>query len=373
MEISRRPLSAEIIERLNACMRPSDSIKTPKLAIVLALLRELDALEDDDLRLSAFIHIFDAYGFAYFSGPQTPVAEFPDFPQPRGAAERAYMEALGPLDLRELNFAAAQLAAGFDPSPTLSRSVLETVIVQKVPQYHDDDLACARYALRRLSEETSRQRRVGFLAFMLGSSVFCPKSRPPMLPWSDPTIDDAYHHDALLRHHVSTCNVIACLPVTGEVFYSNPRIGGTVLNALSRVGDPRDRACVLGFVIEQWKTLSLTELQTKYGVRATSREPWDDSIIDETDYERALWRNRAIIREALWCLPGVGSYNTPTPQVGGMLYDVLSRISDFHDRACVLGFIFEQWWNSSPSALCGRHGVPVSVDIIPKPRDPALS
>ncbi|MDP3771473.1 MAG: hypothetical protein Q8R16_04185, partial [bacterium] len=54
-----------------------------------------------------------------------------------------------------------------------------------------------------------------------------------------------------------------------------------------------------------------------------------------------------------------------TPRVGGTLLEVLAGVADFRDRACILGFVIEQWRGSSATELAGRQGVPISVDRIP--------
>lgn len=360
-------LTPEAIERLNACMRPSDDIRQKKLVIVLALLRELDTLENDDLRLAALAHIFDAYEFAYFSGPQTPAEAFPSpsLPVAGSSEERAFFEAITPTDKRAFAFATAQLLAGIDPVSVVNNDSDDMVSMNSGDTV-DHWFACARYALRRLREETTQERRAGFLALMLGSHMFCLRSQPPATPLSDPAIDDAYYQAALQRNHAAIHEALWSLRGPGAYITTVSQVGGGILDVLSRVADLRDRACILGFVIEQWKTCSTRELIAKRGAPVMTA-PWDDPTIDGTYYDNALWRNRAMIREALWHLPGVGSYDTAPSQVGGGILDVLSRVVDLRDRACVLGFVIEQWRGYSAEELAGRQGLPVSVDLIPKP------
>ncbi|MDO8622259.1 MAG: hypothetical protein Q7R80_03445 [bacterium] len=374
MRIGTLELPDHIAERLNACMRPSDSIRQKKLAIVLALLREFDTLESDDLRLAALMHVFDAYGFAYFSGPQTPAEALLNPPAAGSSEERAFMEAINDTDQRAFAFAAAQLFAGIDPVSAVGKDGGNVVVSRNSGDAVNHKLACACYALHRLQEETTQERRAGFLSLMLSSRMFCPQSQPPASPWSDPTVDEAYYRDALRRHEITIHRALWCLHVVRMV--ADPEAGGALLDVLSRVTDPRDRACILGFVIEQWKDRSIGKLLKMRG-EPIPIDPRLNPTIDETYYNGALWRNRTVAREAFWCLPGVGSFNTKAPQVGGTILDVLARVTDPRDRACVLWFVIEQWRDRSATELAGRQGVPISVDRIPttptKDRDRSIN
>ncbi|MBI4142901.1 hypothetical protein HY480_03445 [Candidatus Uhrbacteria bacterium] len=376
MEAVSRTLTPDEVERLNACMRPSDGIRQKKLVIVLALLRELEALESEDLQRAALMHMFDAYGYAYFSGPQTPAHALPEPPAAGSPEEHAFLTALNDADRRDFTIASMQLCAGAAPVPGMrSKDGIDVVLTTAITEHADIRLECAHFALRLLREDTTRERRGAHLALLLGSPVFVPRSQPPAIPRSGSPIDDADYHIALGRNRAAIRKALWCLPIEGSHMTSNPQIGGSLLNVLSHVVDPRDRACVLGFIIEQWKSCPIRNLALGRGDPISS-DPWDDSTVDSAYYEDALWRNRAVAREAFWCLPGIGSLNTKASQVGGMLLDVLSRIADPRDRACVLGFIIEQWKSCSVEELCGRRGIPVSVDIIPDPveaRDRSLN
>jgi len=112
VKTTRHVLPEEVIERLNECMRPSDDMRQQKLAIVLALLHEIDALVHKDLQLTALVHIFDAYPFAYFSGPQTPTDAFPKLPAMGSRKDRAFRKALDNADRRAFTIAVAKLASG---------------------------------------------------------------------------------------------------------------------------------------------------------------------------------------------------------------------------------------------------------------------
>src|SRR3989338_1978213 len=100
------------------------------------------------------------------------------------------MDALNPSERSVFRSAKIQLLATMDLMLDANKANIEVVMVRTIPKDDDARLACARFALRLLREDTTRERRAAYLALVLGSSVFVPRSQPPAVPWSGSPIND---------------------------------------------------------------------------------------------------------------------------------------------------------------------------------------
>lgn len=220
--------STEIMDRINAVFRPMEAI-IDRRGVYVRLLEILDGLPTRDERVTAFGYAaFDAYPFAYFSGPETPASEYPDTNDPR-------MQALGEIRERRIDAEAQKHIARCRATPMALSEVADRLwaFIEQLQTVPERVLACAIMV-----------QVVGVRAVRVFK-----EDLPPL----QADHGDAAYRDALWKHRQTIRECRWCLFHAGDsgALRSKTEAGDLLLMLLHEIDDAWERACVLWFLVEQ--------------------------------------------------------------------------------------------------------------------------
>lgn len=218
--------SAEIMDRINAILRPTEF--TDRRGVYVRLLECLEALPTREERITAFVYAtFDAFPFAYFSGPETPSSKYPDDHDPR-------MQALSDDREAQIDTALQELIARNRATPTTLRDVADHLwtFIEQLMTISERVLALA-VAVRSLGV---REVRLDVTA----------GPQPPER--------DAVAYQRVLWEHRQTvreCRWLLFRASDTGALRSTADLGHYLLMLLSEIEDVWERGCVLAFLTQQ--------------------------------------------------------------------------------------------------------------------------
>lgn len=223
-QLLERYPSIEIMDRINAALRPMDTIPDRR-AIFVKLLEIIEGLSTIEERVIAFTYAaLDAHPFVYFSGPETPLTAYPDSTDPR-------MQPVGEERREQIVACVREIIASLGSS--------ETTLAQ-----------CGEHIWTYIASRTSVLERVLALAVAVrGSGVN--QSCMFEIPVSD-MVQETYNA-ALWNNRDVIRGCRWCLTRSGIPGEAQTKdVGGRIiLDLLATIEDPVDRACVLAFLFEE--------------------------------------------------------------------------------------------------------------------------
>lgn len=214
------------MDRINAILRPTEF--TDRRGVYVRLLECLEGLPTREERVTAYAYAaFDAFPFAYFSGPETRSTEYPDDDDP-------HMQALSKDQEAQLETALQALIARSRAVPTTLLDYSDHVwtFIEQLPTIPERVLMLA-IAVRSLGVSEVR----------LDVSANPPPKRG----------DEAAYQRALWEHRQTIRECRWLLFRAGEegMLRSRSELGHHLLALLSEIESERERGCVLAFLAQQ--------------------------------------------------------------------------------------------------------------------------
>lgn len=214
------------MDRINAILRPTEF--TDRRGMYVRLLECLEGLPTRGERVTAYAYAaFDAFPFAYFSGPETRSSEYPDDDDPR-------MQALSKDQEAQLETALQALIARSRAVPTTLLDFSDHVwtLIEQLPTIPERVLALA-IAVRSLGVHEVR----------LDVSANPPPKQG----------GEAAYQRALWEHRqtVRECRWLLFRADEEGVLRSKSELGHHLLALLSEIENGWERGCVLAFLAQQ--------------------------------------------------------------------------------------------------------------------------
>lgn len=216
--------TAGTMDRINAILRPTEF--TNRRGVYVRLLECLEGLPTHEERVTAFAYAaFDAYAFAYFSGPETHSSAYPGDDDPR-------MQSLSEDREAQIDAAVQELLAECRSTPTTLAHVADRlwVFIASLQMIPERVLALA-VAVRACAVREVR----------------CDVAT------EQPPSEAAPYHAALWkhRHTIRECAWVLFHACDEGALQSKPDIGRHLLALLAEIHDAEERACVLAFLAQR--------------------------------------------------------------------------------------------------------------------------